>query len=105
MIPIPVERLRAAFPRTMALVEPYLDVLRKSISFALIGLIIVLIDPSFFLLAYSYLKASPAARRPLDAFVEACQCASHDSVLLITANVMAWLVAVSCSYVMNSHIT
>ena len=25
--------------------------------------------------------------------------------MLIAANVMAWLVAVSCSYVMNSHIT
>jgi putative flippase GtrA len=105
MIPIPVERLRAAFPRTMALVEPYLDVLRKSISFALIGVINVLIDTSVFLLAYSYLKASPAALRPLDAFAEACQCASLDSIVLIAANVMAWLVAVSCSYVMNSHIT
>jgi hypothetical protein len=53
MIPLPLERLRAAFPRTMALVEPYPDVLRKSISFALIGVINVLIDTTVFLLAYS----------------------------------------------------
>lgn len=87
------------------MVEPYLDVLRKSISFALIGVINVLIDTTVFLLSYSYLKATPAALRPLDAFADACQCTSHDSIVLITANIMAWLVAVSCSYVMNSHIT
>jgi putative flippase GtrA len=102
---IPVERLRAAFPRATAMVEPYFDVLRKSVSFALIGVINVLIDTSVFLLSYSYLKASPAALRPLDAFAEACQCTSEASIVLITANIMAWLVAVSCSYVMNSHIT
>jgi putative flippase GtrA len=105
MIPLPLERLRAAFPRTMALVEPYLDVLRKSISFALIGVVNVLIDASIFFVARSYLEASPAALRPLDAFAEACQCTSHESIVLIAANIMAWLVAVSCSYVMNSHIT
>jgi putative flippase GtrA len=102
---IPIERFRAVFPRTTALVEPHLVMLRKAVSFALIGVINVLIDTTVFLLAYSYLNATPAALRPLDAFADACQCTSHASIVLIAANIMAWLVAVSCSYVMNSHIT
>ena len=108
MIPvdmIPVEWLRATFPRAAALVEPHLHVLRKAVSFALIGVVNVLIDTSVFLLAYSYLSASPWALRPLDAFADGCQCVSRTSIVLIAANIMSWLVAVSCSYVMNSHIT
>ena len=58
-----------------------------------------------FLLAYWYINATPAALRPLDAFADACRCTSHESIVLIAANIMSWLVAVSCSYVMNSHIT
>jgi putative flippase GtrA len=102
---IPLERLHAAFPRTMAMVEPHLDMLRKAVSFALIGVINALIDTTVFLLAWSYINASPWALRPLDAFADACHCTSHDSIVLITANIMSWLVAVSGSYVMNSHIT
>jgi putative flippase GtrA len=102
---IPIERFRAVFPRATALIEPHLVMLRKAVSFALIGVINVLIDTTVFLLAYSYLNATPAALRPLDAFADACQCTSRASIVLIAANIMAWLVAVSCSYVMNSHIT
>jgi putative flippase GtrA len=108
MIPvdmIPVEWLRATFPRVAALVEPRLHMLRKAVSFALIGVVNVLIDTTVFLLAYSYISATPWALRPLDAFADACQCVSHSSIVLIAANIMSWLVAVSCSYVMNSHIT
>jgi putative flippase GtrA len=102
---IPLERLRAAFPRTMAMVEPHLDMLRKAVSFALIGVINVLIDYTVFLLAWSYIDATPWAQRPLDAFAEACECVSPKSIVLIAANTISWLVAVSGSYVMNSHIT
>jgi putative flippase GtrA len=102
---IPVEWIRATFPRATALIEPHVHVLRKAVSFALIGVVNVLIDTSVFLLAYSYLSASPWALRPLDAFADGCQCVSHTSIVLIAANIMSWLVAVSCSYVMNSHIT
>jgi putative flippase GtrA len=108
MIPvdmIPFEWLRATFPRATALIEPHVHVLRKAVSFALIGVVNVLIDTSVFLLAYSYLSASPWALRPLDAFANGCQCVSRTSIVLIAANIMSWLVAVSCSYVMNSHIT
>ncbi len=96
---------RTLFPAAAAQVEPHLDVLRKVVSFALIGVVNALIDTTVFLIAYSYINASPAALRPLDAFANSCQCASHESLVLIASNMVSWIVAVSCSYVMNSHIT
>ena len=54
----------------------------KALSFALVGVVNTLIDLSVFLAAYNGL-----------------------GVPLIPANVLAWLVAVSASYVMNSFIT
>src|ERR1700719_586036 len=108
MIPtskLPIDRLRANFPRATALVEPHLDTLRKAISFALIGVVNVLIDTSIFLLAYAYLRSHPVALRPLDALAQWCACANPDTLVLVTANVIAWVVAVSGSYMMNSFIT
>jgi putative flippase GtrA len=102
---IPIERFRAVFPRATALVEPHLVMLRKAVSFALIGVVNVLIDTSVLFLAVWYINATPAALRPLKAFAAACGCTSHESIVLATANTISWLVAVSCSYVMNSHIT
>jgi putative flippase GtrA len=54
----------------------------KAVSFGMIGVINTAIDASVFFLALATLTSS-----------------------LIAANVLAWLVAVSCSYVMNSFIT
>ena len=54
----------------------------KAMSFASIGVVNALVDLGLFLLALKYLTAS-----------------------LVVANVMAWTVAVSGSYVMNSFIT
>jgi putative flippase GtrA len=54
----------------------------KALSFATVGVVNTLIDLCVFLLAYNVLGFK-----------------------LIPANVLAWLVAVSCSYVMNSSIT
>jgi putative flippase GtrA len=101
----PVDRLRANFPRAAAMVEPYFDMLRKAVSFALIGVINVLVDTGVFLLAYWYLKSQDAALRPLDALAQWCDCASRDTLVLVIANVAAWVVAVSGSYAMNSIIT
>jgi putative flippase GtrA len=102
---VPIDRLRASFPRAAALVEPHFDVLRKAISFALIGVINVVVDASVFFLSYSYLRLDAAALRSLDAAAQWCGCASRDTLVLVTANVIAWVVAVSGSYVMNSFIT
>jgi putative flippase GtrA len=100
-----VERLRASFPRTVARVEPHFDVLRKAVSFACIGVINASIDTGVFLLAYSYLSDAPAALQRLDALGTWCGCASLETSILVASNTMSWLVAVSCSYVMNSFIT
>jgi len=100
-----MDRLRATFPRAAAMIEPHFDMLRKSISFALVGVVNALIDTAVFLLARWYLKSSETALRPLDAFAQWCACASQDTLVLVTANTMSWLVAVSCSYAMNSFFT
>src|SRR5215475_5742930 len=100
-----IDRLQANFPRATALVEPHFDVLRKAISFALIGVINVAVDTSVFLLTYSYLRADAAALRPLDALAQWCACTSRDTLVLVTSNIIAWVVAVSGSYAMNSFIT
>src|SRR6266852_2571430 len=102
---IPIDRLRANFPRAAALVEPHFDVLRKAISFALIGVINVAVDTSVFLLTYSSLRSQAAALRPLDALAQWCACTSRDTLVLVIANVIAWVVGVSGSYAMNSFIT
>jgi putative flippase GtrA len=102
---IPIDRLKAHFPRAIALVEPHFDVLRKAISFALIGVINVVVDTSVFLLTYSYLRSHAVALRPLDALAQWCACTSHDTLVLVTANVIAWVVGVTGSYTMNSFIT
>ncbi len=54
---------------------------------------------------YSYLRSHAAALHPLDAFAQWCACTSRDTLALVTANVIAWVVAVSGSNAMNSFIT
>ena len=54
----------------------------KAASFAMVGVVNMLIDASVFFLAYAFLTSS-----------------------LVAANVLAWLVAVNCSYAMNSFTT
>lgn len=74
--------------RTILLLRKQVIIL-KAMSFALIGLVNSLIDFVVFLLALRYLTA-PLPGERLD---------------LIAANVLAWMVAVSGSYVMNSYVT
>lgn len=98
-------RLRKDFPRAAALIDPHLDMLRKAISFALIGVLNVVVDTSVFFLTYSYLTSHAATLRPLDALTQWCACTSAGTVLLVVSNLISWAVAVSGSYVMNSFIT
>jgi putative flippase GtrA len=101
---IPIARLKTSFPRVAAYVEPHLDVLRKAVSFALIGVVNVVVDAGVFFLVYTYL-ASGDVLHLFDALAGWCPCAGGETVELVTANVLAWAVAVSGSYVMNSFIT
>jgi putative flippase GtrA len=105
MFIIPVDHLKAHFPRAAAWVEPHLDMLRKAISFALIGVVNVAVDASVFFLVYSYLTSHDAALRLLDAVAQWCACTSGETTALVISNLISWAVAVSGSYVMNSFIT
>jgi putative flippase GtrA len=102
---ISVDHLKASFPRAAAWVEPHVDVLRKAISFALIGVANVAVDASVFLLGYSYLTSHDATLRLLDALAQLCGCARGETIVLVISNLISWGVAVSGSYVMNSFIT
>jgi putative flippase GtrA len=78
---------------------------RKAVTFALIGLVNTAVDYSLFLLARAMLGHSPAALALIGSIADRCHCGRPETVLLITANVMSWSIAVSGSYIMNSSIT
>jgi putative flippase GtrA len=69
----------------------------KMISFGVIGIANAVIDFGIFSIAYQVLKAPFMPSFDID----------HEllDVPLVLANVIAWMVAVSCSYVMNTMIT
>jgi putative flippase GtrA len=97
-------RLKTSANRALTALKKRAMVL-KAISFALVGAVNTVIDASVFFLAYAALGSSPAAVSALSRFVDLCGCGNLQVITLITANVLAWFVAVSFSYVMNSMIT
>jgi putative flippase GtrA len=72
----------------------------KAISFALIGAVNTVVDYSVFLSARAALEQTTEVPA-----LSAALSVSRDTVLLITANMAAWLVAVTGSYIMNSSVT
>ena len=72
----------------------------KAISFALIGLVNTVVDYSVFLSVRAVLEQTTE----LPALAAALSI-GRDTVLLIAANMAAWLVAVTGSYIMNSSVT
>lgn len=79
--------------------------LLKAISFALIGVINVVINYCVFWLALQFLDRAPSVSAWLHSAAGACQCVSGENAGIVAANVAAWIVAVSGSYVMNSMVT
>jgi putative flippase GtrA len=77
----------------------------KAMSFAAIGVVNALIDATVFFLSYAALGYFPAALGALRQIADFCACGGVPAARLVVANVAAWLVAVSGSYVMNSFIT
>ena len=77
----------------------------KAISFGLIGVVNTVVDFSVFLAARSAFDHSPQAVRAIGGLADWCRCGSVAALTLVAANLVAWLVAVSGSYVMNSSIT
>lgn len=98
------EPAEETLPRTPA-APARTQVLRKAVSFALIGLVNTGIDAAVFFLAYAALMRSGGAGRLFNDAAALCRCGSPENLTLIAANVTAWLVAVTCSYAMNSTIT
>lgn len=80
-------------------------VMRKAISFALIGLINTTVDATVFFVVYAYLTSSAPVIRFFAAAAGLCRCGAAEDLALIAANVTSWLVAMTFSYVMNSTIT
>src|SRR5215467_5647337 len=77
-----IEQLRFRFPRAVAAVEPRLAFFRKAASFGMVGVVNTLFDFGMFWL-FAWKLALP----------------------LVAANTLSWIIAVSCSYVMNSMFT
>jgi putative flippase GtrA len=77
----------------------------KVLSFGLVGLVNTAVDYGVFLLARATFEGSAAALAAFASVSTFCQCGNVDTVLLIAANTVSWLVAVTGSYVMNSSIT
>lgn len=77
----------------------------KALSFALVGVINAAVDYGVFFLALGFLKNSANVVELASALTQSCQCLSPEKWIIIPANVIAWFVAVSGSYVMNSYTT
>lgn len=91
--------------RTASVLRKPPSVTRKAISFALIGLINTAVDASVFFLVYAWFMRSAPAGAFFASAADLCRCGGGEDLALVAANVSAWLVAVSFSYVMNSTIT
>ncbi len=77
----------------------------KAMAFGLVGVVNTAIDYSVFLLARAGLNDWPAALAGFDSLSDFCRCGSAATLLLIAANTISWIVAVTGSYIMNSSIT
>jgi putative flippase GtrA len=81
------------------------DVGLKAVSFAFVGVINAVVDYGVFFFALALLSRSNAAYALAERVAHLCRCLNTESWILIPANIFAWLVAVSGSYVMNSFTT
>ncbi len=77
----------------------------KAIVFGLIGLVNALVDYGVFLLARAAFDRSPGVLSAFDWLADVCHCSTAATISLIAANTIAWIVAVTGSYIMNSSIT
>lgn len=80
-------------------------VLLKAISFALVGVVNAAVDFGVFFLALHFLSQNEKVVAQAAALAKACNCLTAETWIIVPANVIAWLVAVTGSYVMNSYTT
>jgi putative flippase GtrA len=91
--------------RAAPILQKRVSVMRKAVSFALIGVVNTVVDASVFFLVYAYLTRSAPMTQLFTTAAGLCRCGTAENLALVTANVTAWLVAMTFSYVMNSTIT
>jgi putative flippase GtrA len=77
----------------------------KAVSFALVGVINAAVDYGVFFLALGTLSTWPSLVKLASKLTVSCGCLSAETWIIIPANLIAWFVAVSGSYVMNSYTT
>jgi putative flippase GtrA len=77
----------------------------KAIAFGLVGVVNTAVDYCVFLITRAALNGSSAALAAFASVSGFCQCGNVAIFTLIAANTIAWIVACSGSYVMNSSIT
>ena len=102
---IPVEQFKSRFPGAYAAIEARFTLLRKAVSFALIGVVNTLVDICLFFVGYSILTRWAPAVDLMATLADTCRCGTTPNVTLVVANVCSWFFAVSGSYVLNSYIT
>jgi putative flippase GtrA len=100
-----LDRLKSRFPRLFAVLDARAVLVRKAVSFALIGVVNSLVDAGLFFLALGYLTSHETPIQLLSVVANACHCGSAVTVTQVAANLFSWFIAVSGSYVMNSYIT
>lgn len=77
----------------------------KAISFASIGVVNATVNYLIFWLLLRLLDAAPSFAGLVRSLAASCGCVSTENAGIIVANVIAWSIAVSGSYVMNSLVT
>jgi putative flippase GtrA len=80
-------------------------VVLKAVSFALVGVVNAAVDYGVFFLALESLSKWPSVVELALQLTVSCGCLSVETWIIIPSNVIAWFVAVSGSYVMNSYTT
>lgn len=94
------ERLHTRFKTSR-----YNRALTKASLYSAIGVINTLVDYGVFLAARTWLSLSTSIMSIFGSLAHFTHVATAETLLLIISNVVAWLVAVTGSYVMNSMIT
>jgi len=77
----------------------------KATSFALVGVVNATVNYIIFWLGLRVIAGAPAVAGALNWMAEGCRCTSAENAGIIASNIVAWCVAVTGSYVMNSMTT
>jgi putative flippase GtrA len=77
----------------------------KAIAFGLVGVVNTVVDYCVFLIARAVFDSSAATLAAFASLSALCKCGNATMFSLIAANTIAWIIAMSGSYVMNSFVT